>query len=909
MLRSGAGRTLCGRGFSGPPTQSRSTIRPSRFGVRRLWDGTASQAGRTVYVLPMFPYPSGALHMGHVRVYSISDVMAHYHRFQGAQVLHPMGWDAFGLPAENAARQHHVQPQDWTRQNIASMKEQLIHLGLTFDWDREVATCDPSYYRWTQWIFLQLLAQNLVYQAEALVNWDPVDRTVLADEQVDENGRSWRSGAVVEKKPLKQWFVRSTQYAQSLLDGLDESVLTGWRDVVSMQRSWIGPCDGFKFKFGLNAELESQDLWVWTSRPELLWGSAFVGITPEHILAQTHDQSELPEFQINEGRVQRLPLQAVNPMDPKHILPILLFHDTDDFPSESDHFLGIPEICAMSRSVAEALTIPFTSVLSTDQTTLMNSSQFSGQSLAAAKASILDQARAHNAGGYAVSSRLKDWLISRQRYWGTPIPIIHCEGCGAVPVPFEDLPVVLPELDSLKHETGEFGESPLAQAREWLEDVVCPKCGSNHARRETDTMDTFVDSAWYFLRYLDPKNGSEICGQGPAQALPVDVYIGGKEHATLHLYFARFITHFLHHLGISPVKEPFKKLIVQGMVKSKTYKTKSDGRFVPESEVDLSQEPLVEKSSGEEVISYWDKMSKSKFNGVDPKHVIDKYGCDTTRLMMLAEASPTAERLWSEDSYTSINQLQTRFLKLLRLAQSVHVEEVKGSVRSKEFKAHEERLINSRNFHVSGTNFAYATTSNLRFVVHKIQSLLKDLWITPDVVKRDCVEFQRGLATAIILMTPMSPHFCAELWEGLRQVKVKQCPNYRWDKTVFHQDWPQMDRDWKLSLGVEFKDKNIDQIPLSIDTLNDLTHKSALKLVEERPQYQAIFGTNPVLSEFHVEKDHRAVLNVKFDMAKMSPQQRKQLREQEKEEKRRKRERRQEKIAAFQAIEAKKTVK
>eukprot|EP00094_Tigriopus_californicus_P004433 TCALIF_04272-PA protein Name:"Similar to SPAC4G8.09 Putative leucine--tRNA ligase, mitochondrial (Schizosaccharomyces pombe (strain 972 / ATCC 24843))" AED:0.13 eAED:0.13 QI:25/0.87/0.88/1/0.5/0.33/9/42/765 len=756
MLRSGAGRTLCGRGFSGPPTQSRSTIRPSRFGVRRLWDGwveskranqsvwsaqasrafssgskgvgarenpwlgfdmkrveahwkkggriraewqqryneqqqqqpdqanTASQAGRTVYVLPMFPYPSGALHMGHVRVYSISDVMAHYHRFQGAQVLHPMGWDAFGLPAENAARQHHVQPQDWTRQNIASMKEQLIHLGLTFDWDREVATCDPSYYRWTQWIFLQLLAQNLVYQAEALVNWDPVDRTVLADEQVDENGRSWRSGAVVEKKPLKQWFVRSTQYAQSLLDGLDESVLTGWRDVVSMQRSWIGPCDGFKFKFGLNAELESQDLWVWTSRPELLWGSAFVGITPEHILAQTHDQSELPEFQINEGRVQRLPLQAVNPMDPKHILPILLFHDTDDFPSESDHFLGIPEICAM---------------------------------------------------------------------------------------------------------------------------------------------------------------------------------------------------------------------------------TKSDGRFVPESEVDLSQEPLVEKSSGEEVISYWDKMSKSKFNGVDPKHVIDKYGCDTTRLMMLAEASPTAERLWSEDSYTSINQLQTRFLKLLRLAQSVHVEEVKGSVRSKEFKAHEERLINSRNFHVSGTNFAYATTSNLRFVVHKIQSLLKDLWITPDVVKRDCVEFQRGLATAIILMTPMSPHFCAELWEGLRQVKVKQCPNYRWDKTVFHQDWPQMDRDWKLSLGVEFKDKNIDQIPLSIDTLNDLTHKSALKLVEERPQYQAIFGTNPVLSEFHVEKDHRAVLNVKFDMAKMSPQQRKQLREQEKEEKRRKRERRQEKIAAFQAIEAKKTVK
>nr|CAD7601834.1 unnamed protein product [Timema genevievae] len=445
------------------------------------------------YVLSMFPYPSGRLHMGHVRVYTISDTMARFNRMNGKNVIHPMGWDAFGLPAENAAIERSVEPRKWTNQNIDHMKKQMKQLGCSFDWDREVSTCDPSYYHWTQTLFLKLYDSGLVYRKEALVNWDPVDQTVLADEQVDENGCSWRSGAKIEKKLLNQWFIRATQFAKSLYDGLSDPLLKNWRDIIKVQKHWIGECDGTTFEFELEGIKSETRVNVWTRNPESVLEATFIAVSPGSVL--------------------------------------------DKLDSEE----------AMKERVCEI-------------------------------------ARKKNIGGYPVSSKLRDWLISRQRYWGTPIPMIHCTSCGGVqPVPLKDLPVVLPEIECLASR----GQSPLLDATDWLH-TKCPKCGGD-ATRETDTMDTFVDSSWYFLRYLDPHNKEEPFNkERVSKFMPVDLYIGGKEHAVLHLYYARLMNHFLHQVGLVPHREPFRRLLVQGMVKGRSYRVKGTGRYLTEQQVDLS---------------------------------------------------------------------------------------------------------------------------------------------------------------------------------------------------------------------------------------------------------------------------------------------------------------------------------
>uniref|UniRef100_A0A8D0CY00 leucine--tRNA ligase n=1 Tax=Sander lucioperca TaxID=283035 RepID=A0A8D0CY00_SANLU len=478
------------------------------------------------YVLSMFPYPSGRLHMGHVRVYTISDTIGHFQRMRGHQVLNPMGWDAFGLPAENAAIERGLDPEEWTKSNIQSMREQLDSLGLCFNWDREVTTCLPDYYRWTQYLFIKLFEAGLAYQKEAVVNWDPVDQTVLADEQVDENGRSWRSGALVEQKLLTQWFIKTTNYAKPLLDALED--LPEWYGVKAMQGNWIGECTGcyFDFKLKVDGEDTGETLSAYSSSPETVFGAAYLAILPSHRLL--HGSSSVRsalEKVFQPGRDSLTKVTACN-LFTGHEVPLVISHK-EAFDGYLDTVIGELLVCTCVGGFHSHLEI------------------FSGLTREQAFDSITQKAREQKIGGHLTSSKLRDWLISRQRYWGTPIPVVHCGSCGPVAVPEEQLPVTLPKLPSLKGK----GASPLEAAHDWV-NCKCPRC-KGPARRETDTMDTFVDSAWYYFRYTDPHNPDRPFERRLADHwLPVDVYIGGKEHAVMHLYYARFLCHFCKDQGL-----------------------------------------------------------------------------------------------------------------------------------------------------------------------------------------------------------------------------------------------------------------------------------------------------------------------------------------------------------------------
>ena len=468
------------------------------------------------------------------------------------KVIHPMGWDAFGLPAENAAIERNIQPAKWTRQNIESMKSQLHDMACLFDWDREFATCDPSYYKWTQYLFIQMHKAGLAYQKDAIVNWDPVDQTVLADEQVDDQGRSWRSGALVEKRPLRQWFLKTTNFSKDLYDGLSDPTLENWKDIFEIQKNWIGECNGTNVDFQIESMKDSL-ITIWTDKPQHLPGVAFIGLAPGHIL----DRKDIVLTKKNGITIMKI--YAINPFTNVRI-PIII---SDDF---TEDFLGIPEVIEGHEKFANDSNIVYKPMSLNDKKEFLFG-DFKGLDETSAQEKAMEKLREMKIGGYWTSSRLKDWLISRQRYWGTPIPIIHCPNCGPVPVPEKDLPVELPILDSLSVK----GKSPLLQAEDWI-NTTCPCSRKVPAKRETDTMDTFVDSSWYFARYLDPHNEKVPIGKEAAKNMPVDLYIGGKEHATLHMYFARFFTHFMHSIGLLPIKEPFQSLLVQGMVKGKSYR-------------------------------------------------------------------------------------------------------------------------------------------------------------------------------------------------------------------------------------------------------------------------------------------------------------------------------------------------
>lgn len=654
-------------------------------------EGLASVArdnkGHKIYILSQFPYPSGVLHIGHLRVYAISDTLNRFYQQKGYDVLHPMGWDAFGLPAENAAIERQIDPSEWTTQNIAKMKDQMSKMLANFDWDKEITTCSPEYYKFTQMIFLKLFEQKLAYQKEAEINWDPVDKTVLANEQVDAQGRSWRSGAVVEKRLLKQWFLGITKFAKELKNDL--KYLDGWPTKVKrMQRNWIGQSIGAEIDF-LSDDAEFPKVKVFTTRAETLFSVQYVALALDHEIVRKHvslnpslrsfieEAKMLPEDSKRGFLLNGIKLE--NPLTkrevPVYVAPYVLgnyghgavmgcpAHDERDFAFWQENALGQPVIACLEPLPGEEVTgLPFTSP---DAVMNKSTAEYNGLFSAEARHSITSKLKSHGLAEFVIQYRLRDWLISRQRYWGTPIPIIHCGECGPVPVPEEDLPVLLPKVAGLKSKG-----NPLSQIPEFV-NVDCPSCGKP-AKRETDTMDTFMDSSWYFFRYTDPHNTVEPFSYEEAtQKMPVDIYIGGVEHAILHLLYSRFIAKFLGSIGMwngeQLYNEPFKRLITQGMVHGKTYSDPETGRFLKQDELvhfNDAEVPVRIKVNGAEPIVTYEKMSKSKYNGADFNECISKHGPDATRAHILFQAPIEDVLLWDESKIVGIERWLFKILGL-----------------------------------------------------------------------------------------------------------------------------------------------------------------------------------------------------------------------------------------------------
>ncbi len=729
------------------------------------------------YALSMFPYPSGDLHMGHVRNYTITDVIARFKRMQGYQVLHPMGWDAFGLPAENAAIDRNTHPAKWTNANIAKMKFQLKQVGLSYDWDRELKTCSPDYYKWTQWIFLQLLEAGLAYQKEAKVNWDPIDQTVIANEQVDNEGRSWRSGALVEKRKLRQWFFKITDYAEQLLQDLDK--LTDWpSNVKIMQANWIGKSTGAELSFPIVGSDEK--ITVFTTRPDTVYGVSYVVLAPEHPLVETLTSSAQKEAvekfiqevknlseidRTSDDRPKRgvaIGASVINPFTGKQV-PIwiadyVLFeygtgavmgvpaHDTRDFTFAKQYNLPIQTVILPNSSEERDLELKSAY---TESGFMTNSGEFNGLDSVTAKTKIIELAETEKWGTAKITYRLRDWLISRQRYWGCPIPIVHCPKCGIVPVPQSDLPIALPEDVEL---TGR-GASPLAQLDSWV-NVPCPKCGTA-AKRETDTMDTFIDSSWYFLRFTDAQNSKEICDHKAVNNwMPIDQYVGGVEHAILHLLYSRFFTKVLRDRGLLNFDEPFTRLLTQGMVQGLTYMNPNKGgkdKWVPSALVD-PKDPKDPKT-GEPLQALYATMSKSKGNGVSPEVAIAKYGADTLRMFTLFKAPPEKDLEWEDADVEG----QQRFLnRVWRLVSSFA--ETKQHGISKKVDKNLRRAIHIAIKEVSED---FDGGYQLNTAISEMMKLSNAL---QDAEDKSSATFLEGVETLLTLLAPFAPHISEELW-------------------------------------------------------------------------------------------------------------------------------------------------
>ncbi|KAK4657056.1 coenzyme A transporter [Podospora pseudocomata] len=778
-----------------------------------------SDGAEKKYVLPMFPYPSGYLHLGHLRVYTIADVVARFHSLRGHDVLLPMGWDAFGLPAENAAIERGIDPATWTKSNIAKMKEQLDVMNGSWDWSRELATCDPSFYKHTQKIFLLLREQGLAYQDEAEVNYDPVDKTVLANEQVDANGCSWRSGAKVEKRKLKQWFLRISQFRDSLLQELEIlSKDNNWPErVLTMQKNWLGKSTGATIKFPLMAfeHITHSAIEVFTSRPDTLFGVQYLALASTHpVVAQLAAKD--PELQAFLDILPGLPpdskvgyllphIRAVNPLAyhdetpeatkrsiPIYVAPYVLgdygegavmgvpAHDVRDHSFWKTHHKDEPVRFVLAASEDESTTAMQNEPFIDHGVMTAHSGLFKGRSSQEAGEMLVRILEEAELAKPVEKWRLRDWLVSRQRYWGTPIPIIHCGSCGAVPVPEEELPVELPEVD--EHWAGKKTGNPLETLEEWV-NTSCPQC-HGPARRDTDTMDTFVDSSWYFARFIDPHNDEVPFSREKARKmLPVDLYIGGIEHAILHLLYSRFIYKFLMGSTLvgetEGVQEPFKRLITQGMVHGKTYTDPATGKFLKPDEVDVTDpaRPRVVRTGEVAGVSY-EKMSKSKYNGVDPTDVINLHGADATRAHMLFQA-PVSEVLdWDGDKIVGVTRWLGRVWELVQrvstVSSSASVREFfeqeaarLGTMKEKELQQWDKaaRVWREVQKTVESVTGSYEKVYALNTVVSDLMILtnviVEEEKGVPDGVKREAVE---GL---VRMMAPITPAFAEECWAVL----------------------------------------------------------------------------------------------------------------------------------------------
>jgi leucyl-tRNA synthetase len=752
--------------------------------------------GKPFYALSMFPYPSGNLHMGHVRNYVITDVIARVQRMRGCKVLHPMGWDAFGLPAENAAIERGVDPGAWTDQNIAAMRTQLQRLGLSIDWSREVATCHGDYYRWTQWLFLQFLEAGLAYQNDATVNWDPVDKTVLANEQVDSEGRSWRSGALVEKRKLRQWFLKITAYADQLLDDLPK--LAGWPERVrTMQANWIGRSTGAELSFPVvNAEghESGESITVFTTRPDTIFGASYVVLAPEHqLVAQLTPEEQQLHVEAFCDLVARQSEQERTADDkPKRGVPIgarvrnpangeliplwiadyvladygtgavmgVPAHDQRDFVFARQYELPVRQVIIPEGSDEHA----YEGGAWTEPGVLIHSGRFDGLPSTEAKTAITAAAEQEGWGQARTTYRLRDWLISRQRYWGCPIPVIHCESCGVVPVPAEQLPVELPRDVAFSGKGG----SPLAQLESWWR-VECPCCGKP-SRRETDTMDTFMCSSWYFLRYSDPQNTQLPFSRDAVDSwLPVNQYVGGIEHAILHLLYSRFFTKVLRDRGLLGFDEPFQRLLTQGMVQGITYKNPHTGKYIPPADVADPNDPR-DPATGEVLEVFFEKMSKSKYNGVDPAVVIDNYGADTARMFILFKAPPEKDLEWDDADVEG----QFRFLqRLWRLVDGAVARglSLAGGAAAQALQAAAalspgEKALR-RAVHTAIAAVSEDLEGELQFNTAVAELMKLSNAMGEHLANAGEPVACEALRTLLLLLAPFAPHLAEELWERL----------------------------------------------------------------------------------------------------------------------------------------------
>jgi leucyl-tRNA synthetase len=771
--------------------------------AQRSFEAREDPARTKFYCLSMLPYPSGRLHMGHVRNYTIGDVLARYLRMQGYNVLQPMGWDAFGLPAENAAISNGVPPARWTRENIAHMRAQLKSLGFAIDWRREVATCDPQYYRWNQWLFLRMLEKGLAYRKTGVVNWDPVDQTVLANEQVID-GRGWRTGALVEKREIPMYYLNITRYADELLEGLD--ALNGWPERVRvMQANWIGRSEGCEIAFPYAADTvaataTSGALKVFTTRADTLFGATFMAIAAEHpvALAAARDNSTLAAFieECRRGSVIEADLATqekkgmptgLHVLHPFTGQPLEIWvanyvlmaygegavmgvpaHDERDFEFALKNRLPIVMVVRSASGAYEEVRAPWLAAYAEYGVTV-NSGEFSGLTYEAAVDAIAAALEKKGLGRKRVQYRLRDWGISRQRYWGCPIPVVHCGTCGVVPVPDEQLPVVLPE-DLVPDGTG----NPLAKSAAFYE-CTCPKCGKP-ARRETDTMDTFVDSSWYFMRYACPDAAAAMVDARAEYWLPVDQYIGGIEHAILHLLYARFWTKVMRDFGLLRSGEPFSNLLTQGMVLNHIYTYQPPGgrkRYFNPEDVETRRGPdgselheVVTADIGTVQVMHegLGTMSKSKGNGVDPEGLVAHFGADTARLFMMFASPPEQTLEWSGEGV----QGAWRFLRRLWSAVYEHV--AAGPAPALEpgaLTAAQRELRRAAHQTLAKATDDIGRRRNFNTAIAAVMELLNSVGRFADASAQGRAVRHEALTLAVLILSPITPHVCHALWQAL----------------------------------------------------------------------------------------------------------------------------------------------
>ncbi len=765
----------------------RYNIRETEEKWRNIWNQTdcfrvtEDSSKKKYYVLEMFPYPSGRIHMGHVRNYSLGDVVARFRRAQGYNVLHPMGWDAFGLPAENAAMERKRHPKDWTLENIEAMRVQLKQMGLSIDWDREVTTCAPEYYRHEQKMFLDFFKKGLAYRREMMVNWDPVENTVLANEQVVD-GKGWRSGAVVERRKLNQWSLKITHYAEDLLAGL--KTLERWPEKVRlMQENWIGKSQGLKFTFDLVGRSEKLD--VFTTRPDTLFGASFAAVAVDHPLARAlcAGKAGFEDFVkacqaigTSEAAIEQAEKIGFNTgffvahpfIDGKKI-PLFVAnfilmdygtgaifgcpaHDQRDFDFATKYHLDITQV--VSPASGEAVQLPYVG-----DGILVNSDFLNGKEIAAAKAAAIAKMEQMERGEGVTQYRLRDWGISRQRYWGCPIPVIHCSSCGVVPVPEEQLPVELP-YDVSFDKPG----NPLEHHPSWKH-TTCPSCGAK-ATRETDTFDTFFESSWYFARYTDPKN--ETLGFDRSKAkywLAVDQYIGGVEHAVLHLLYSRFFTRALKDCGYLDVEEPFAGLYTQGMINHMTYKDSKGNWLYPKDVIKDEKGNWVMATGNHEPVTAGrvEKMSKSKHNTIDPQDILDTYGADAARLFILSDSPPDRDLEWTESGLEGAWRFINRLTRVIQDKKALLETSPEGdgplseAAKKLQQKAHQTIDLIGRDIDAFHMNKVVA---RLREFTNLLEEFLPESPADAKVL-REATEFLvRGF-------NPVIPHVTEELWAEL----------------------------------------------------------------------------------------------------------------------------------------------